>query len=120
MLNAFYITVIANTIAVLHGWVIAYHTQVHKSRHANGLFYGKAMLFLILWIGNYALLGNLSMLWLWMAVVAFGIVSLLLLLNIGHDAVHQAFPGNSGSINSPALRSTWWVAMRTPGTSSTM
>jgi linoleoyl-CoA desaturase len=78
--------------AVLNGRVTAYLTQDHKSRYANNFFYGKALLFLIIWIGNYLLilLGNLPIYWLWIAVAGFGIVSLLLLLNIGHDAVHNA------------------------------
>lgn len=78
--------------AVLHGRVTAYLTHGHRSRYANGFFYAKALLFLIVWVGNYALIlaGNLSRHGLWMAAVGFGIASLLLLLNIGHDAVHNA------------------------------
>jgi linoleoyl-CoA desaturase len=72
--------------------VTAYLGQDHKNRYATIFFYGKAFLFLGIWISNYLLilLGNLSIYRLWIAAISFGIVSLLLLLNIGHDAVHNA------------------------------
>jgi linoleoyl-CoA desaturase len=72
-----------------------YFAQKGITRYANGRFYFKALVLLVLWMGSYfcILCGELSKAGLLLAAVGFGLLSLLLIFNIGHDALH-------GSISS--------------------
>src|SRR5262245_3359415 len=70
--------------------VSEYFRRTGKSRYADGLFWTKALLFGGLAAGSYALiLWHPFPLWVLMPVaLVYGVATLLLAINVGHDAAH--------------------------------